>query len=79
MSQTVLVQNISPHGIWLLLQDKEFFMSFEKFPWFLRATIEQIYQVEIFHGHHLHWPALDIDVDVDALCNPEKYPLQYSA
>jgi len=54
-------------------------MSFTTFPWFLHATIEQIYKVELFHGHHLHWPALDIDVDVDALCNPEKYPLQYSA
>lgn len=53
-------------------------MPFVEFPWFLKATIEQIYQVEFFHGHHLHWPVLDIDIDVDALGNPEKYPLKYS-
>jgi hypothetical protein len=72
------IQNISLHGIWILVNDEEFFMPFTEFPWFLKATIEQIYTVEFFHGHHLHWPILDIDIDTDMLRNPDKYPLKYS-
>ena len=72
------IQNISSHGIWILVNDQEFFMPFSDFPWFLKATIEQIYHLEFFHGHHLYWPALDIDIDLEALKNPETYPLSYS-
>jgi len=72
------VQNVSSHGIWLLVDDREFFMSFKEFPWFLKATIEQIYTLEYFHDKHLHWPALDIDIDVESLKYPEAYPLKYS-
>ena len=55
---------ISPDGIWVLADEREFFMPFTDFPWFLKATIEQIYNLEFFNGHHLHWPSLDIDIDV---------------
>ena len=72
------IQNISNHGIWVLVNKQEFFMPFEDFPWFLQATIKQIYNLEFFHGHHLHWPDLDIDVDLEALKHPEAYPLKYS-
>lgn len=72
------VQNISHQGIWLLISNKEFYLPFSEFPWFLKATIEQIYNLELFHEHHLHWPALDIDIDVESLKHPEMYPLKYS-
>lgn len=72
------IQNISSQGIWVLVNDHEFFMSFKEFPWFLKATIEQIYNLEFFHGKHLHWPLLDIDVDLESLKYPEAYPLKYS-
>ena len=72
------VQNITDKGILVLVDEQEFFMSFAEFPWFLKATIEQIYNLEFFHGKHLHWPALDIDVALESLQNPEAYPLKYS-
>ena len=72
------IQNISSQGIWILVNDKEFFMPFAEFPWFLKATIEQIYSLEFFHGKHLHWPALDIDIDLESLKYPDMYPLKYS-
>jgi len=71
------IQNISNHGIWILVDNKEYFMSFSEFPWFLKATVEQIYKLEFFHGHHLHWPDLDVDIDLDNLKFPEAYPLKY--
>ena len=30
----VEIQNISPHGIWVFLQGKEYFLDYERFPWF---------------------------------------------
>jgi len=72
------IQNISSHGIWILVNGEEFFMPFTEFPWFLKATIEQIYTLEFLHDHHLHWPMLDIDIDINALKHPELYPLKYS-
>ena len=78
ISEKAEIQNISNHGIWVLVNGQEFFMPFTEFPWFLKATVEQIYNLEFFHGHHLHWPALDIDIDVEALKNPESYPLKYT-
>ncbi len=78
ISANAEIQNISSHGIWILVNDQEFFMPFEEFPWFLKATIKEIYNLQLFHGHHLHWPDLDIDIDVESLKNPEKYPLKFA-
>ena len=39
------------------------------------ATVAEISNVQFFFGHHLHWPDLDVDLDVDSLEHPEKYPL----
>ncbi len=77
ISASAEVQNISGQGIWILVDEKEFFMPFKDFPWFLKATIEQIYNIEFFHGKHLHWPALDVDIDIESLKHPDAYPLKY--
>lgn len=72
------IQNISNHGIWIIVNEHEYYIPFTKFPWFLKATVEQIYNLKLFHGKHIHWPALDIDIELDSLKNPDAYPLQYS-
>ena len=76
-TSAVEVQNITRWGIWFLIDDKEYFLSFEDYPELGKATIDQIYEFEFYHGNHLHWPSLDVDVELDALEYPEKYPLQY--
>ena len=63
-------------GIWLLFADREYFLSYENYPWFKKATLDQLYKVEILHQHHLHWPDLDVDLDIDSLERPESYPLK---
>lgn len=72
------ILNLSPFGLWLHVQDKEYFLSFDQYPWFRTATVESVYNLKLIHDHHLHWPALDIDLDLDSLDYPEKYPLVYS-
>ena len=69
------VTYISKHGIWLLLGDRELFMSFEHFPWFRRAAIGAIQDVQWPHPRHLYWPQLDIDLAVESIEKPEQFPL----
>lgn len=69
------VTNVSAHGLWLLVDDHELFLAFRDFPWFAEATIQQLTDVRRPSSHHLHWPALDVDLAVQSLAQPERYPL----
>ena len=70
------VTNISRHGFWLLLDGRELFLDFENFPWFKSASVEAILGVERPHPDHLRWPKLDVDLTVDSIEHPERYPLE---
>jgi hypothetical protein len=72
------VQDITPHGLWLLVKGKEYLLPFDKYPWFKDARISDIYNLRLIHDIHLHWPRLDVDLAVESLDNPEKYPLVFS-
>ncbi len=71
----VEVTHISKHGIWLMLGEREVFMSFEHFPWFRSATLAAVLEVQWPHARHLYWPQLDIDVAVESIEFPERFPL----
>lgn len=71
----VEVTNISEHGFWILLHEKELFLPFENFPWFKNATVGDICRVELPSSHHLYWPTLDIDLAVESIEKPERFPL----
>lgn len=71
------ITNISQHGFWILLAEKEYFLPFEKYPWFKEAKISAITNLKVLHGHHLYWPDLDVDLTTEILENPENYPLIY--
>ena len=73
---SVSVENITPLGIWLFVKDKEYFLSYKDYPYFKDQTIGSILNVELIHGFHLYWPDLDVDLELDNLENPEKYPLK---
>jgi len=72
----VEVTHISPFGIWILVRDKEYFLPYEDFPWFLKASLEEILEVEEVSPGHLYWPKLDIDLSLEIIEHPEKYPLK---
>ena len=71
----VEVTNVSSHGFWLFLDDRELFVAFEQFPWFREVSIRELVNVQRPHPHHLYWPNLDIDLAVESVEYPEKYPL----
>jgi len=71
----VEVTNVSKHGFWLLLAGQEVFLPFEQFPWFKDAPIGKLLHVELPSSHHLYWPELDIDLAVESVFHPERFPL----
>lgn len=71
----VEVTNVSRHGFWILVGGRELFLPFKKFPWFRDAPLAQVLNVELPHPAHLFWPDLDIDLDVESIEFPERFPL----
>lgn len=71
----VSVENITPYGIWLFVNGKEYFLDYSAFPFFKEQAVAAIHNVELLHGFHLYWPDLDIDLEIDNLENPKHYPL----
>ena len=70
---------MSKHCFWLLLGDEELAVPFSDFPWFKKATIEQLSEVEWPTEDHLYWPKLDIDLSVESIRKPEAFPLVSSS
>jgi hypothetical protein len=69
------VQDITRHGIWLYVKGREFFLPFEEYPWFRDAKISAVHNVHLLHQFHLHWPDIDVDLDLASLEHPERFPL----
>jgi hypothetical protein len=76
---SVNVENITPLGIWMYIKGKEYFLDYVNFPFFKKQSVGSIFNVQLIHGFHLHWPDLDIDLELDNLENPAKYPLKYNS
>lgn len=65
----------SSKGFWLLLGMEELFVPFSEFPWFKKATIEEITTIEWPTPNHLYWPLIDVDLSVESIRAPSKFPL----
>ncbi len=70
------VTNISRHGFWLLVDEREVFLPFEEFPWFKAASVDAILNVERPLPNHLRWPDLDVDLSLESIEHPERFPLK---
>ena len=70
------VTNISQHGFWMLVDGRELFLAFDEFPWFKQASVEAILRLERPSPEHFYWPELDVDLGLDSIEHPERYPLK---
>ena len=71
------ITNIEKFGFWMILSDKEYFISFNDYPKFKNATIEQIFDFKLPSPSQINWKKLDIDIEVEALENPAHFTLVY--
>ena len=72
----VEITSISAHGIWLLAGEAELFLSYEDFPWFKDASVGQTLNVREPTPGHFYWPDLDVDIGVETIRHPDRFPLQ---
>lgn len=76
MSNGVQITRISRLGIWLQAHDKKWFLSYGNFPWFKDKPVRAIENVCERTRGHFYWPDIDIDLDVELIEHPGKYPLR---
>jgi len=75
-TSTVEVTNITAHGVWLLAGEREVFMSYKDFPWFKDVPVAKILNVEEPTPGHFYWPDLDVDLGLETIAHPERFPLK---
>jgi len=61
----------------IVVRGEEYFLPFKSFPWFKNAQVASVLKVKLLHRRHLYWPDLDIDLELESIRHPEKYPLKY--
>ncbi|MBU2603371.1 MAG: DUF2442 domain-containing protein [Actinobacteria bacterium] len=71
----VEISNISPHGLWLLVGTEELFLPFDEFPWLRDARVSAVLNVERPFPDQVRWPELDVDLTLDCIRAPDRYPL----
>jgi hypothetical protein len=69
--------SLNDSGFRLIIDGTDCFVSFDEFPAFKSASVEQILNVKRLDPVQFRWPDLDIDIDIESLKSPEKYPLEY--
>ncbi len=74
-STSVDVLMINDRGIMISVQGEDYFLSYNRVPWMRDATINEVLNVRMSGKNAIEWPKLDVDLEVDSLRHPERYPL----
>jgi hypothetical protein len=72
---SVKVHAIVSNGITLEVLGNTYFLPYNSNPWFENAKISDVFDVEMLGKEGIRWNKLDVDIAIDSLINPEKYPL----
>ena len=75
ITSEVEITSISAHGVWLLVGNEELFLSFEDFAWFRDVPVGKILNVTEPTPGHFCWPDLDVDLGVETIRHPDRFPL----
>lgn len=66
---------INSQGIMLSVLGNDYFLSYNRIPWLKDARISDVLNVQISGRSAIAWPALDVDLEIESLKHPERYPL----
>lgn len=66
---------INNKGIMLSVKGNDYFISFNRIPWLKSASIMDALNVKMSGRNAIEWPTLDVDLEIDSLKHPERYPL----
>ncbi len=71
----VSVLMINAQGIMLSVQGHDYFLSYNRIPWMQDAPIRSVLNVQMSGPEAIEWPDLDVDLEIESLRHPERYPL----
>ena len=75
VTSPVEVVQLTPYGVWVAYHDREYFLDHDLFPWFREAAAKHVFHVVEVAPGHFHWPDIDVDLDLDIIEHPDRYPL----
>ena len=73
ISASVLM--INNQGIMISVAGNDYFLSYNRVPCLKDATVRNILNIKMSGKNSIEWPDLDIDLEIDSLKHPERYPL----
>lgn len=74
---TAEVTMINARGILLFIGGKEYYLSYDRFPWFRNARVLDVLNVTMLDEKSLRWDAIDVDLEIDSITHPERYPITF--
>lgn len=74
-STSASVLMINAQGIMLSVLGNDYFVSYNRLPWMKDASIKSVLNVQMSGNDAIEWPDLDVDLEIDSLKHPERYPL----
>ena len=75
LDTSVNVLMINDKGIMLSVKGNDYFISFNRIPWLKSASTMDALDVRMSGRNAIEWPKLDVDLEIDSLKHPERYPL----
>lgn len=66
---------INSQGIMISVLGHDYFLSYNRVPWLKDARISDVLDIEVSGRSAIAWPALDVDLEIESLKHPERYPL----
>ena len=65
---------INAQGMMLSVLGNDYFLSYNRIPWMQDAPIRSVLNVQMSGPEAIEWPDLDVDLEIDSLRHPERYP-----
>ncbi|MDR1675062.1 MAG: DUF2442 domain-containing protein [Tannerella sp.] len=54
---------------------RDYYLSYDRLPWFKKAKVSDVFNVEMCGDDGIRWDALEVDLKIESLKHPEQYPL----
>jgi len=64
-----------PDGITLNVGNDAYFLPYSIYPWFEKAKVSDVFDVQMCGKYGVSWHNLDVDLPIDCFENPAKYTL----
>ena len=75
INTSVKVHAIVSNGIMIEAYGNSYFLPYSSNPWFENAKITDVFNIEPVGRTGIRWDNLDVDLAIESLTHPEKYPL----